>query len=396
MSSSDSLRPSRSGRRCRRSSPPMVSIAEDNSGNNDGGSAAGCQHYKRKCKFYTPCCRKTYQCRFCHDSSENHVLRGDDVTKVVCANCGHKQGVEQTCQNCGTIFGRYFCYECKLFDDEDKAQFHCDGCGICRIGGRENFFHCVTCNMCLPTHLEGKHKCIENLSRANCPICQEDIHTSREPSQIPPCHHLIHKSCFDQLVRSGHYFCPVCAHSLTDMTEMWKIYDQNIAETPLPRVYQNLYAEIYCRDCLSTSTSLFHILGIKCKHCKGYNTVRERGPLMRKQGENDFCEADLTEDDVIARSGASDGEASSSLSTSELDRSPTQNLNSVDNSTDDGNNVVEEDEEEPAGGGASPPPLPSSSSTDVAMADEDASVPILRSSAQEWDDASMASTSSDK
>ena len=36
----------------RRSSPPMVSIAEDNSGNNDGGSAAGCQHYKRKCKFY--------------------------------------------------------------------------------------------------------------------------------------------------------------------------------------------------------------------------------------------------------------------------------------------------------------------------------------------------------
>ena len=101
-------------------------------------------------------------------------------------------------------------------------------------------------------------QCIENLSRANCPICQEDIHTSREPSQIPPCHHLIHKvqlhigscscdnneepllpqSCFDQLVRSGHYFCPVCAHSLTDMTEMWKIYDQNIAETPLPRVYQ--------------------------------------------------------------------------------------------------------------------------------------------------------------
>ena len=56
--------------------------------------------------FQTPCCRKTYQCRFCHDSSENHVLQRDDVTKVVCANCGHKQGVEQTCQNCGTIFGR--------------------------------------------------------------------------------------------------------------------------------------------------------------------------------------------------------------------------------------------------------------------------------------------------
>ena len=52
-------------------------------------------------------------------------------------------------------------------------------------------------------------------------------------------------------------------------------------------IFQNLYAEIYCRDCLRTSCSLFHVLGIKCKHCKGYNTVRERGPLMRKQGEND-------------------------------------------------------------------------------------------------------------
>ena len=58
-------------------------------------------------------------------------------------------------------------------------------------------------------------------------------------------------------------------------------------------IFQNLYAEIYCRDCLRTSCSLFHVLGIKCKHCKGYNTVRERGPLMRKHGEND-CEFKLT------------------------------------------------------------------------------------------------------
>ena len=38
----------------RRSSPPMVSIAEDHSGSTNGGSGggSGCQHYKRKCKFY--------------------------------------------------------------------------------------------------------------------------------------------------------------------------------------------------------------------------------------------------------------------------------------------------------------------------------------------------------
>jgi len=27
-------------------------------------------------------------------------------------------------------------------DDVNKRQFHCDACGICRVGGRENYFHC--------------------------------------------------------------------------------------------------------------------------------------------------------------------------------------------------------------------------------------------------------------
>jgi len=48
--------------------------------------------------------------------------------------------------------------ECKLFDDEEKNQYHCDGCGICRIGGRDKFFHCETCNMCLPVKLKNRHR----------------------------------------------------------------------------------------------------------------------------------------------------------------------------------------------------------------------------------------------
>ncbi len=27
-------------------------------------------------------------------------------------------------------------------DDTTKEQFHCDDCGICRVGGRSKFFHC--------------------------------------------------------------------------------------------------------------------------------------------------------------------------------------------------------------------------------------------------------------
>ena len=55
-------------------------------------------------------------------------------------------------------FFQYFCLECKLFDDENKEQYHCKGCGICRIGDQSKFFHCDGCNMCLPINLKGNHK----------------------------------------------------------------------------------------------------------------------------------------------------------------------------------------------------------------------------------------------
>jgi len=240
-----------------------------------------CPHYKRKCRFVTPCCGGVYRCRFCHDEEQDHPLRREDVNVVECSACGTRQGVTEFCSNCGIKFGMYFCYECKLYDDEDKQQFHCQGCGICRVGGRANYFHCDRCDMCLPNHLEGAHKCVEKVSRGNCPVCQEDIHTSRIPSQIPPCNHLIHKNCFDDMLNNGHYACPVCGVSMIPMKEIWKIYDKDIEETPMPEEYRDLYANIKCRDCLQTSLASFHILGIKCNECGSYNTVRDKGPLKR-------------------------------------------------------------------------------------------------------------------
>ena len=143
--------------------------------------------------FQTPCCNKVYTCRFCHDENENHPVNRKDVTELVCTNCNTRQKVQAQCENCNLSFGKvleigimmvlfvtvqfiyesmnslfinccfalnlqYTCLECKLFDDEDKKQYHCDGCGICRIGGRDKFFHCEKCNMCLPIKLLNKHK----------------------------------------------------------------------------------------------------------------------------------------------------------------------------------------------------------------------------------------------
>lgn len=80
-----------------------------------------------------------------------------EVTELICVLCDTRQPVQATCQNCHCQFGKYTCLECNLFDDEDKNQYHCDGCGICRVGGRDKFFHCAKCNMCLPVQLQNGH-----------------------------------------------------------------------------------------------------------------------------------------------------------------------------------------------------------------------------------------------
>ncbi|XP_054277754.1 RING finger and CHY zinc finger domain-containing protein 1 [Macrosteles quadrilineatus] len=236
----------------------------------------GCKHYKRRTKFVTPCCDKVYTCRFCHDENETHPLNRKDVTELVCGNCSTRQKVQAECEKCRLRFGKYTCLECKLFDDEDKNQYHCEGCGICRIGGRERFFHCQKCNMCLPNKLQSGHKCIENVSRANCPVCLEDIHTSRIPCHIPDCGHLLHRTCFEDLLQSGLFTCPSCQTSLIDMTPVWEHYDQEILLTPMPTEFKDYLAQILCKDCQKYSTVPYHVVGLKCQSCGSYNTTRTK------------------------------------------------------------------------------------------------------------------------
>ncbi|XP_057671569.1 RING finger and CHY zinc finger domain-containing protein 1-like isoform X1 [Diorhabda carinulata] len=240
----------------------------------------GCCHYKRKSKLLAPCCNKVYTCRFCHDESENHQINRKEITELVCALCNTRQNVQSNCINCGVLFGKYACLECNLFDDDEKRQFHCKGCGFCRIGGADRFFHCNKCNMCLPIKLKQGHKCVENVSRSNCPICFEDIHTSRIACHIPPCGHLLHGPCYEELLGNGLYACPICQTSLMDMQRLWKHYDMEIANTPMPPEYRNYYVEILCKDCHKESIVKFHVVGFKCAHCCSYNTCRNKGPVI--------------------------------------------------------------------------------------------------------------------
>lgn len=120
-----------------------------------GSMKYGCAHYRRRCRIRAPCCNEIFDCRHCHNEAKNsigidtmrrHEIPRHEVQQVICSLCGTEQEVRQICINCGVCMGKYFCEVCKLFDDDvSKQQYHCHGCGICRIGGRENFFHCSKC-----------------------------------------------------------------------------------------------------------------------------------------------------------------------------------------------------------------------------------------------------------
>ena len=46
-------------------------------------------------------------------------------------------------------------------------------CGICRVGGADQYFHCDKCGCCYSVELRDNHKCVERSMHSNCPVCFE-------------------------------------------------------------------------------------------------------------------------------------------------------------------------------------------------------------------------------
>lgn len=105
----------------------------------------GCQHYKRNVKLQCFTCKRWYPCRFCHDAVENHSLDRKKTENMLCMLCGSPQPAAERCRKCDKLASWYYCSICKLWDDDnEKSIYHCDDCGICRIGQGlgKDFFHC--------------------------------------------------------------------------------------------------------------------------------------------------------------------------------------------------------------------------------------------------------------
>ncbi len=98
---------------------------------------------------------------------------------MMCMYCQAIQPVNKSCNKCERELARYYCDICKFWDDQpDKKIYHCDSCGICRIGRRIDHFHCDVCDCCIQINCKDSHKCIEKNLERDCIICGEYLFTS--------------------------------------------------------------------------------------------------------------------------------------------------------------------------------------------------------------------------
>lgn len=253
-------------------SPPLDSAPQYHDKSTD---KLGCKHYIRGTKILSSCCNKWFVCRLCHDETSSHTMDRKLTKTMMCMHCSTIQPVSNTCKECNKQMARYFCEECRLWDDDPgKDIYHCQDCGICRRGkGLGNdYFHCAKCNICMAISLQGNHKCIERNLESDCPICGEYLFTSTNTVVFLRCGHSMHYKCNQDYQQTSSYQCPTCFKSLRDMTDLFERLDAMLAQHQMPPEYANTISKIYCNDCEEKSDTKFHFLYHKCQKCGSYNT----------------------------------------------------------------------------------------------------------------------------
>jgi RING finger/CHY zinc finger protein 1 len=189
------------------------------------------------------------------------------------------------CINCNLQFGDYHCDICNLWMSAADYPYHCEDCGFCRVGGRENFRHCRDCGMCIDAFLFDDHNCKAGKYMSNCPVCQEDLFSSRSASHEMPCGHAIHWHCFRELT-SFDTRCPVCkktAETHDQMAPTWSAMAMGIALQPVPPEMARV-VHISCNDCAHRDEDRrWHFLGVQCLKCSSFNTTVEKTVLMGKE-----------------------------------------------------------------------------------------------------------------
>lgn len=113
------------------------------------------------------------------------ILSSPQSSTKLIISCPFVFHVRNQCINCDTQFAEYHCNICNLWMEGTSKPYHCYKCGICRIGGEEQYQHCDKCGMCIDKEMFLYHNCQAGQLMAKCPVCYEDLFSSRHA-----CHEL--------------------------------------------------------------------------------------------------------------------------------------------------------------------------------------------------------------
>lgn len=234
-----------------------------------------CVHYDRKCELLSPCCSQWISCRFCHDENNLCDIKFDrfKVNKIRCKECKYEQDVSNKCISCDIDFAKSHCSICNVWTKDDI--FHCNECGFCRVGKEEDYIHCKHCDACFFKD----HQCIQNLSYElsrddDCPICFENLFSSKKTFTFMSCGHRIHQECLNMQLKNNNYKCSLCKKSVIDMTSVWNRLKHEKTVVNMPEEYRDKKIKIICNDCGQECETEFHIVGLECHHCGSFNTQR--------------------------------------------------------------------------------------------------------------------------
>ena len=238
-----------------------------------------CNHYQRPVFILAECCKKWFKCHICHNENSDHEMDRYKINKVKCSSCLTIQNVSDRCENIDCKYSKqftsYFCSLCKLYsDDPNKHIYHCNKCGICRLGKLDDYFHCEKCNACLNINMKDDHQCFPDKYDKECPVCQCNLFNSQTPViNFKNCVHAMCNECYQQYIKNE-FVCPLCKKSLHDMTKLWENIDKLVPTLIMPEEFAQTTADVLCFDCLGKSIGAkYHFQYHKCVHCGSYNTT---------------------------------------------------------------------------------------------------------------------------
>jgi len=241
-----------------------------------------CAHYDNNVRIFASCCGKFYDCHLCHneehaDGAEPHIVDRVAIKRVQCVNCGMTASPSSECRSCGITFAKYHCSLCKIWVSDDREAFHCHKCRSCKLGKKDDFYHCDACALCFAKSTRSRHECSKKIDKtANCPICLDRIFGLRNGVIMLKCRHLVHKECLDLQIKSCPRdkipSCSLCKKSVVVYQSYTERFDRYVQDYPMPDYYAHWTSNILCNDCQASSTARYHSKYHKCRLCGSYNT----------------------------------------------------------------------------------------------------------------------------